>query len=228
MSTQTRNMRLRTERRLMESEAPQRKSRAVTVSTPSWGQRILRADRMLRDLAVVGALFLTVLAVRNAQTPESQSVFSALKESANMHWDETLGQLSFVSNWLPESVQAVWNGTDSLTVLAPITGQTVHAWSEKEPYVEWMSEISDVRCVADGEVMSIAHGLEEERILRIRHDDDTESIYGNLAECFASEGDRVTAGQIIARVLENQPLAFELRRDGRSINPKGRLLPLEE
>lgn len=228
MSTQTRNMRLRTEKRLMEPETPQKKNRAVTVSTPGWGQRILRADRLLRDLAVVGALFLTVLAVRNAQTPESQSVFSALKESANMQWDETLGQLSFVSNWLPESVQAVWNGTDSLTVLAPITGQTVHAWSEKEPYVEWMSEISDVRCVADGEVMSIAHGLEEERILRIRHDDDTESIYGNLAECFASEGDRVTAGQIIARVLENQPLAFELRRDGRSINPKGRLLPLEE
>lgn len=228
LSTQTKNMRLRTEKRLMEPEEQPKKSRAVTVPTPGWGQRILRADRLLRDLAVVGALFLTVLAVRNAQTPESQSVFSALQESANMQWDETLGQLSFVSNWLPESVQAVWNGTDSLTVLAPITGQTVHAWSEKEPYVEWMSEISDVRCVADGEVMSIAHGLEEERILRIRHDDDTESIYGNLAECFAAEGDRVTAGQIIARVIEDQPLAFELRRDGRSIDPKGRLLPLEE
>lgn len=212
----------------MEPQEQQRKSRAVPVPTTGWGQRILRADRFLRDLAVVGALFLTVLAVRNAQTPESQSVFSALQESANMQWDETLGQLSFVSNWLPESVQAVWNGTDSLTVLAPITGQTVHAWSEKEPYVEWMSEISDVRCVADGEVMSIAHGLEEERILRIRHDDDTESIYGNLAECFAAEGDRVTAGQIIARVLEDQPLAFELRRDGRSIDLRGRLLPLEE
>lgn len=228
LSTQTKNMRLRTEKRLTLPEEQPKKSRAVTVPTTGWGQRILRADRLLRDLAVVGALFLTVLAVRNAQTPESQSVFSALQESANMQWDETLGQLSFVSNWLPESVQAVWNGTDSLTVLAPITGQTVHAWSKKEPYVEWMSEISDVRCVADGEVMSIAHGLGEERILRIRHDDDTESIYGNLAECFAAEGDRVTAGQIIARVLEDQPLAFELRRDGRSIDPKGRLLPLEE
>ncbi len=228
MSTELKSFKLRTEKHVAEPSAPNTHARPVRVSSGSWGSRLLRADRLMRDLAVVGALFLTVLAVRNVSVPEAQSVFSALQESANMQWDETLGQLSFVSKWLPQSVQAVWNERDSLMVLAPVSGQTVHAWSRKEPYVEWLSETSDVRCVADGEVMSIAHGPEEERIVRIRHDDETESIYGNLDACFVQEGERVTAGEIFARITTGKPLAFELRRDGRSIDPKGRLLPLDE
>ena len=41
-------------------------------------------------------------------------------------------------------------------------------------------------------------------------------------------GDRVYAGDAFATVLEGAPLAFELRRDGRSIDPTGLMLPLTE
>ncbi|MEG0743017.1 MAG: M23 family metallopeptidase, partial [Clostridia bacterium] len=97
-----------------------------------------------------------------------------------------------------------------------------------EPYLELQSAVTDVRVAADGEVMSIAHGMGEERIVRVRHDDETESIYGNLLVCYAEVGDRVYAGDIIARVPDDVPLAFELRRDGRSINPEGLLMPHKE
>ena len=94
--------------------------------------------------------------------------------------------------------------------------------------MEWQTDVADVRCAADGQVMSVAHGLDEERIVRIRHENGVETVYGNLAECFVQEGDSVASGQIFARVLEGKPLAFELRRDGRSIDPRGRLMPLDE
>jgi len=104
----------------------------------------------------------------------------------------------------------------------------VHAWSESEPYITIQGTVTDVRAAADGEVMSIAHGLNEERILRVRHDDGTEALYGNLLNCHAGEGDRVYAGDVIATLIKDQPLAFELRVDGRSVDPEGRLTPFME
>jgi murein DD-endopeptidase MepM/ murein hydrolase activator NlpD len=112
--------------------------------------------------------------------------------------------------------------------MAPVTGDILHVWSEAEPYVTFSSAVSDVRAAADGEVMSIAHGPEEERIIRLRHTDGHETLYGNLADCFVDVGDTVEAGEIIATLIHQQPLAFELRVDGRSVDPSGRMDPIDE
>lgn len=189
----------------------------------TFGSRMLVFDKLLRNVAVTGALLLTILAVRNAGLPQSQSVFSALQDGMNMEWDESLGKLSFVTNLLPDSIQAVWNESEAITVLAPANGQIVHAWSQEEPYLELKGVVSDVRAVANGEIMSIAHGLDDELIVRLRHDDRTESVYGNLVACYMDVGAYVYEGDLIARVLDGKPLAFELRRDGRSIDPEGKL-----
>ncbi|MCI5957366.1 MAG: M23 family metallopeptidase [Clostridiales bacterium] len=227
--TEVKSMRLKREGTLISDEGIP--GNAVLSELPlkkSIGRRIIQADRLIRNLAVVGALALTVVAVKNAGAPQAQSVFSAIQQSAGMEWDESLGKLSFVGGFLPEGIQAVWSEKEALTVFAPVMGETVHAWTRSEPYVEYAGTVADVRAVADGEVMSIAHGLDEERILRIRHDDETESIYGNLQNCYAQVGDRVYAGDVVARTLDGKPLAFELRKDGRSINPEGLLLPLQD
>ncbi len=192
---------------------------------PTFGQRLLKADKLVRNFAVAGAMLLTVVAVKNASVPQAQSVFGAISQSAGMEWDESLGKLSFVGGVLPEGIQAVWSRKEDVAVFEPIAGQTLHAWSQDEPYVTFQSNLSDVRAVADGEVMSIAHGMDEERIIRVRHDDETESIYGNLETCYAQEGDRVYAGDVIATTLSGKPLVFELRKDGRSIDPEGLMQP---
>ncbi|NLO86866.1 MAG: M23 family metallopeptidase [Clostridiales bacterium] len=226
--TQVRNMRVKDEKSLLSERI---QTSATLVEYPkesSWGKRLLQTDKLIRNFAVVGGLLLTLVAIKNTGQPQAQSVFSAIQESAGMEWDESLGKLSFVGGFLPEGVQEVWSETESISVLAPIVGETVHAWSEQEPYVEYMSTVSDVRAVADGEVMSIAHGLDEEQIIRVRHVNDTESIYGNLSSCYLEVGDTVYAGDIIASVLPDKPLAFEYRKDGRSINPDGLLIPQKE
>lgn len=213
---------------MLSSDTPHSKAELTELPPrQGWGKRLLRADKLVRNLAVVGAMLLTVVAVKNAGSPNAQSVFSALQASTDMEWDESLGKLSFVGGILPEGIQAVWSEREAISVFEPVSGETVHAWSQSEPYMAFMSQVRDVRAVADGEVMSVAHGLEEERILRVRHDDATESIYGNLLTCYAQEGDRVYAGDVIATTIEGKPLVFELRRDGRSIDPEGLLQPLE-
>lgn len=186
---------------------------------------IFQADKLIRNLAVAGGLLLVVVAVKNAGIPETQSVFSALQASVNADWDESVGKLSFVSALLPEGLQEVWNAQDNVAVYAPMVGQTVKTWTAQEPYIEVAGSVTDVRAVADGEIMSVAHGMDEERIVRIRHDDGTESVYGNLLACYREVGDRVLTGDIFARVPEDEPLAFELRKNGRSIDPEGLLRP---
>ena len=227
VQTQVRNMKVKS--RAARLEVPLGESARVEELPRrghDLGKKLLRLDQLARNLAVVGCLFLVVVAVRNTSAPEAQSVFGALKEGAGMEWDESVGKLSFVNSLLPQSIQAVWNERDVSEVFAPVSGDVVHAWSQAEPYLMIQSGLTDVRAAADGEAISIAHGLDEERIVRIRHDDDTETLYGNLEACYVEVGDRVQAGQIFAGLLDGQPLSFELRVDGRSVDPEGKLLPV--
>ena len=58
------------------------------------------------------------VAVKNAELPQSQSVFSALEDSLNTEWDESVGKLSFVDSLLPAEVQQVWRQAESVTVFS--------------------------------------------------------------------------------------------------------------
>ncbi len=176
-------------------------------------------ESLTRNVAVAAALLLFVVAVRNAAVPEAKDVFTAVKDSVNMNLDETLGKLSFVSNLLPESALVFWSNDEAIQVTAPVHGDVVHTFSEEEPYVGLLGVSNDVHAAADGEVMNIAHGDGEERIMRVRHDDGLETIYGNLSQCYVEEGDQVYEGDVIGETADKQPVYFEVRRSGRSVDP---------
>jgi murein DD-endopeptidase MepM/ murein hydrolase activator NlpD len=113
-------------------------------------------------------------------------------------------------------------------VFAPVSGTVVHAWSREEPYLLLEGDTRDVRAFENGEVMSIAHGMEEERIVRLRHTDGTESVYGNLESCSVAVGAQVAAGDIIGKLIAEKPLAFEVRVNGRSVDITHSLKPFDE
>lgn len=192
-----------------------------------WFAALMQFDQLARNLAVVGVLLVMVVAVRNAGGPEAQSVFGALQTSTAMQWDEGVGKLSFVNALFPESIRAVWNEEADVAVFSPVNGEVVHTWTRKEPYLMIQSRLRDVRAAEDGEVMSIAHGPDEERIVRIRHA-NCETLYGNLQSVALQEGDKVYAGDVIAQLMEGRNLSFELRVDGRSVDPRGHLMPIIE
>ena len=65
-------------------------------------------------------------------------------------------------------------------------------------------------------------------LLILKHNDTYLSAYGHNDELLAVEGEQVQAGQVIARMgssdADSVKLYFEIRRDGRPVNPTG-LLP---
>jgi len=92
---------------------------------------------------------------------------------------------------------------------------------------KWKARILSV---ADGEVVEhwVPWGTGHRvygGMLRIRHDDGSEALYGHLSETFVHEKQRVTQGQLIARqgntgkTTGRQHLHFELRVDGQLVNP---------
>ena len=177
------------------------------------------AERLTRNVAIAAAVLLCAVAIRNGALPQAQDVFSAVQQSVNMNLDETLGKLTFVSNLLPESALVFLNSNETIQVTAPVHGEIVHAWREAEPYVALLGVSSDVRAASGGQIMNVAHGDAEERIVRIRHDNGLETMYYNLEESYVAEGDKVFEGDIIGHTADKQPVYFELRRNGRSIDP---------
>ena len=227
MEEQTRvnQIQVRQQRRWIQPPLPQEnalQTSAALTELPPRSKGIknwMQPEQLSKNLALVGCVALVVLALGQTGSERSVSVFSTLRDEMAATWDQDIGKLSFVSDLLPAEIQAVWNPMANISVQSPVNGQVIHTWSVQEPYLEMSATMTDVHSASDGEVMSIAHGLEEERIIRIRHADGSEALYGNLDAAYVEPGSIVKSGDVIASLLPGKPLAFELRVDGRSVDP---------
>ena len=163
------------------------------------------ADHLTRNLALSGMLILAVAAVRGAGLPNGQTVQAAVRQLTDPSWDESLGKITART--------------------APCFGAVTHAWSEGEPYVGYSAVDRNVFAAADGQVMSLAHGVEEEYVIRIRHENGLETLYYGLAEALVREGDPVTDQTCLGYALSPDGVFIEVMRSGRADDPTGLLLP---
>lgn len=209
-----------------ERRAPSPPAPDIEEEYSIFGRRAALFDRLSRNIAVAAALVVVLAALSRAdQGTPAQAVFSALRDGVSMEWDESIGKLTFVDNLLPQAVREVWVEQDSSVISMPMQGEVISAWSRNEPYIEILSSSDEAHAVLSGEVMALAHGLDEELIVRIRHDNGMESIYGNLQACFIAEGDRVNEGDVIGKTVGGGALSFELRRGGVPIDPTALFAP---
>lgn len=181
--------------------------------------RILMGDRLSRDLAVSALLLLFLVSVRNAELPGGETLLTAAKGLTEGEWDETLGRISFVGHFLPETVAVFLEDQPAASLALPCNGPLVHAYSADEPYLGYASGDGNVSCVAAGEVMAVSHGLEDELIVRVRQEDGLETLYYNLEKTSLSEGDSLKSGQAVGKLLNESPAIIEVRKNGRSIDP---------
>lgn len=177
-------------------------------------------DRLGRNMALAAALILAVSALRNAALPSGETVLTAVRQIIQPQWDDHLGTIDFVGNFFPDTVAVFFESPLTLHLSAPCLGPLTHAWSQNEPYVSYQTA-SDQRvyAAAEGQVMAVAHGPEEELILRLRHDGGVETMYYALSRIYVQEGDRVTEETCLGEVREGQEAILEVRRAGREIDP---------
>ncbi len=200
----------------VRSEAKEKDTDAVyrhAAEKPRWG------EKLARNFAFAGILTLMIVGVRNAQLPTGETVLTAVQEMIDANWDSGLGKISFVSSLLPESMAVFFESDLQAELTAPCFGPIMHAWSEAEPYLGYSAANGNVYAVSPGQVMSVAHGLDEERVVRVRHEDGLESLYYNLGSVSVREGDEVTAQSCLGTALAGKQALVEVRRAGRPIDP---------
>ena len=187
----------------------------------SWG------EKLARNLALSGIMALTIVSVRSAQLPSGQTVLTAVQEMLDPSWEDTLGKISFVGNFLPEAVSVFFETGAQIPLTAPCFGEARHLWTADEPYMGFAASDGRVYAAATGQVMSVAHGIDEERIVRVRHEDGIETLYYNLASVLVKEGDAVTASTCLGQTLPQADAVIEVRRAGVPVDPTPWISPRE-
>lgn len=202
------------------------KSSGMIYQCPEKKQRW--GEKLARNVAFAGLLTLSVTAVRNAELPSGKTLLSAVQGIIDTSWDNDLGKISFVSSLLPESMVVFFETDLHADLTVPCFGSVEHAWTNEEPFLGYSTNGGNVYAIASGQVMSIAHGLDEERIVRMRHKDGLESLYYNLSAVNVQEGDEVTVSTCLGSVLPGKLVLLEVRRAGRAIDPESLLSPRKE
>jgi len=181
------------------------------------------ADRLGRNMAIACLLILAVSSLRNAALPDGQTVAAAVREMTGL--DDHLGAIEFVGNFFPETVSVFLESPASFTITAPCSGKAVHAFSAEEPYVSYLPAADGkIHAAANGQVVGIAHGQEEEMILRLRHDDGFETLYYGLSDLLVHEGDTVTDQTCLGYAEAGKEVFLEVRRTGLPVDPSSLLV----
>ena len=171
--------------------------------------------RLLRNASIFAAVSICLGIGAYSFTPNSQEILAHL--TAGFEYDDTLGRLQYVSNILPESAMVFLNQADAQSsFLNPTEGQVLHAWSQEEPWLEYVS-VSTVSSCHDGEIMTVVKNRDNKYTVRILHNGGYESIYSGLVSVDLQESDHILAGEQVGQA--NGYASFELRKDGISILP---------
>ncbi|MEG1930308.1 MAG: M23 family metallopeptidase [Anaerovorax sp.] len=127
---------------------------------------------------------------------------------------ETLSQ----NYTLEKAVSAVNAGTEKLKSM-PKTFLFSPPLDEKTDQV---AAETQVHAIGGGTVSQIEnHEKVGGRYIKILHDGEMESIYGNLENIYVKPLDKVKKGQIIGAVLkeEKKDFYFEIRSEGKTVDP---------
>lgn len=187
---------------------------------PEKKKKTILSNQPRRNTIVFAAVSLCICGgvIAALHSPEStQTVMSHL--TTEFEYDETLGRLQFVSNILPESAMVFLTTDDDARenmVVTPEDARITHAWAQEEPWLEYEC-VGDVVSCQDGEVMTIVKNRDAEYTVRVMHEGGYESVYSGLDRVDLAEMDTVKSGQLIGTTSGSA--AFELRKDGLSIQP---------
>lgn len=200
-----------------EGEPPtqRRKKRRQRKPKPA----LTQGDRLLRNSAIACALLLGILALGNLRAPWAEKASESIERALSMHinLDDSIGELTFVRQIMPESALVFLNVSGSTALARPCDGAVVHAWSELQPWLSFEAGVRPVCAVDGGTVTAVSTLSGGNQGLLVDHGEGRETLYANLSEVTLQAGDRVARGQQLGACEDG--LYFELRQNGESVNP---------
>ena len=98
-----------------------------------------RGDRLLRNSAIACALLLGILTLGNLRQPWAEKAAQGIERALTMHinLDESIGELTFVRQIMPESALVFLNVSGSTALAHPCDGAITHPWSDLQPWMAY-------------------------------------------------------------------------------------------
>lgn len=180
-----------------------------------------RGEHFMKNLAVAAAVVLCAVTLRTGAIPETSAATDLIMTAATDQslLDEKLGKLSFVSTLFPEAVLVFGDSSDDMLSIPVSGGVIIHTWSENEPYISWRTDDREVMASAEGEVIGVYHGTDEERIIQVLGADGITCMYGNLDQAYVQTGDWIAAGDLVGKLKKGSDFIFEVKKNGYSVDP---------
>ena len=198
-------------------KAWKRRERMAAGNMPEFG------DRLLRNSAIACALLLGILTLGNLKQPWAQKAAESVEKALTMriNLDDSLGELTFVKQIMPESALVFLNVSGQAELARPAEGAVSHAWSSLQPWLMFEAKDGPVFAAQAGTVTAVSPLSGGRYGLLVDHGQGLESVYAGLDEAAVAAGGEVSRGQQLGTC--SQGLYFELRQDGEAIDPTERL-----
>ena len=182
-----------------------------------------RGDKLLRNSAIACALLLGILALGNLRLPWAQRAAQGIERALSMHinLDDSIGELTFVRQIMPESALVFLNVSGSSELARPSEGPVAHSWSALQPWLVFENGNLPVYAVGAGTVTAVSTLSGGNQGVLVDHGEGLESLYANLSQVNVQSGDRVSRGQQLG--AGDSGLYFELRQGGEAVDPTERL-----
>lgn len=187
-------------------------------------QKLTYGDRLLRNSALACALLLAVLAMGNINQPWARRTSETIERALTMHidLDESIGQLSFVRNLMPESALVFLNIASDAEFAVPVDGELTHEYTETQPWLMFSCPAdSEVFAAADGTVTAVSALPDDGVGILVDHGNGTESVYACLSEASVQPGDVVARSQVLG--IADELVYFELRENELPVDPSERM-----
>lgn len=184
--------------------------------------RLTRGERLLRNSAIACAALLGVLALGNLDAPWAVKARDGVRQALTMRidLDDSLGELTFVRNLMPESALVFLNVSGGGAMVLPVDGDVTHPWSALQPWTLFEGG-GTVRAAGAGTVTAVSPLSGGLYGVLVDHGEGLESVYANLGEVTVTVGDAVNRGDSLGAFEGG--LYFELRQGGESVDPSERL-----
>lgn len=182
--------------------------------------RMGHTEKLLRNSAIACAVLLGILTLGNIDQPWSQKAAEGVEKALTMHidLDDTIGELTFVRELMPESALVFLNISGKNTLAMPVDGRISHEWSDLQPWIMFDAiQNQSVFAVEDGIITAVSPLSDGQYGVLVDHGEGQESVYAYLSESLLQNGDKVTRGQALGTA--DNGIYFEWRINGISVDP---------
>lgn len=187
-------------------------------------RRLSVSERLFRNTAVACALLLCVMALKNIDSPVTNTITEKVKSVVNMdiQFPSSIGNLSFVQKYIPESALVFLNKTDASLPSIPVKGEIVHAYSKAQPWTEYKTENNaPVHSMTDGTIEACVETGEGDWTILVRTENNLQTVYAFLNSACVGQGETIRRGMQIGSTGSNDlaRLYLEVRKGGEVIDP---------